>query len=211
MRNIPVFTTENGVASLILKEIPYRSTAYIKIQDTSEPIAFLKECCDFCRGLGAAKIFASGKGLDAYPLHTSVCMLQRKREDFPVTDALLVPVQRETLEHWRQIYNQRMENVPNSSYMTVFDGEKMLQDKNGYFAYRNDELIGIGMASGSRIYAVASVVSGTGQDVLAALNSVLTGQMIEVEAATANIPAMRLYTRLGFSQVAELSRWCRIL
>lgn len=211
MRNIPVFTTENGVASLTLKEIPYRGTAYIKIQDASEPVAFLKECCDFCRGLGATKIVASGNDLDKYPLHTSVCTMQRERAGVPVTDVILVPVQKESLEHWRQIYNQRMETVANSSYMTAFDGEKMLQEKNGYFAYKNDELIGIGMASDSKVYAIVSLVPGAGQDVLAALNSVLEGPMIEVEVATANIPAMRLYTRLGFLQVAELSRWYRIL
>ena len=33
MKDIPVFTTDFGVASLILKEIPYRGEAYIRIQD----------------------------------------------------------------------------------------------------------------------------------------------------------------------------------
>ena len=37
MRNIPVFTTEFGVASLILKEIPYKGTAYVRLQSSLYP------------------------------------------------------------------------------------------------------------------------------------------------------------------------------
>lgn len=210
MRNIPIFTTENGVASLTLKEIPYKETAYIKVQDTSEIAVFLKECCDFCRALGATKILASGKTLDTYPVHTDVYLMQRPREGFPASDAILVPVEEQTLEQWRNTYNKRMENVSNASYMTAFDGQKMLQDNNGYFVYRGDELLGIGMASGSKVYAIVSVIHGAGQDVLSALNSVLTGPTIEVEVASANEPAIRLYTRMGFKKVDVLSKWYRI-
>ena len=37
MKDIPVFTTENGAASLILREIPYQQSAYIILRDTREP------------------------------------------------------------------------------------------------------------------------------------------------------------------------------
>ena len=37
MKDFPVFSTSYGVASLILKEIPYRQEAYIHIQSTLEP------------------------------------------------------------------------------------------------------------------------------------------------------------------------------
>ena len=33
MKDFPVFTTEYGVSSLILREVPYRQEAYIHIQD----------------------------------------------------------------------------------------------------------------------------------------------------------------------------------
>ena len=33
MKNIPIFTTDWGVATLLLKEIPYKEIAYVKIQD----------------------------------------------------------------------------------------------------------------------------------------------------------------------------------
>ena len=38
MKDFPVFTTENGVASLILKEIPYRGEAYIHLRDS--PVSY---------------------------------------------------------------------------------------------------------------------------------------------------------------------------
>ena len=49
MKDLPLFTTEHGVASLVLKEIPYQKTAYIILRDSLEPEALLKECADFCR------------------------------------------------------------------------------------------------------------------------------------------------------------------
>ena len=44
MRNIPVFTTEFGVASLILKEIPYTGIAYVRLQSSLFPEKLLEEC-----------------------------------------------------------------------------------------------------------------------------------------------------------------------
>ena len=58
VKDFPMFTTEFGVASLILKEIPYRSEAYIIIQDTQQPEQLLQECISFCRMCGAEKIYA---------------------------------------------------------------------------------------------------------------------------------------------------------
>ena len=37
MRDMPFFETEYGVASLVLKEIPYQEVAYITILDAWEP------------------------------------------------------------------------------------------------------------------------------------------------------------------------------
>ena len=37
MKDFPMFTTEFGIASLILREIPYRGEAFILIQDTQQP------------------------------------------------------------------------------------------------------------------------------------------------------------------------------
>ena len=74
MRDFPIFTTDYGVSSLILREIPYRQEAYIHIQDV-QPDGFadhLKECVSFCRMAGAERIFARGHEMLAdYPQHMS--------------------------------------------------------------------------------------------------------------------------------------------
>jgi histidinol-phosphate/aromatic aminotransferase/cobyric acid decarboxylase-like protein len=68
MKDLPMFTTQNGVASLTLREIPYQQTAYIKLQATRQPKELLEECVGFCRAVGAEKIYASGHEiLENYP------------------------------------------------------------------------------------------------------------------------------------------------
>ena len=79
MRDFPIFTTEYGVSSLTLKEIPYKKQAFICIRDV-QPGFFeehLRECVSFCRMAGAEAIFASGSTLlQDYPLYTQVLELR---------------------------------------------------------------------------------------------------------------------------------------
>ncbi len=208
MRDIPVFTTDAGVASLTLKEIPYRSDAYIRLQDTREPERLLKECCDFCIAVGAQRIYASGHAiLEQYPFYTSVWRMSRLRDGLPETDAALFPVQPQTLEQWRTLYNEKMRDVPNSSYMTMVDAKKLIERGSGYFVHRGDSLLGIGIATGEQIDTVIAAVPGVGQDVLLALSHALSGERITLEVASANSRAIRLYEQLGFLKTAELSHW----
>ena len=70
MRDFPVFSTENGVGSLVLKEIPYNGAAYVTIHSSSFPTEFLNECVEFCRAVGARDVYAAGDDcLRQYPLH----------------------------------------------------------------------------------------------------------------------------------------------
>lgn len=212
MRDIPVFTTEAGVASLILKEIPYTAEAYIKLQDSQDPQKLLKECCDFCAAVGAQRIYASGHAiLEKYPLHTALWLMCRQREGLPETDASLFPVQKQTLEQWRTLYNKKMHGIPNASYMTSLDAQELLAKGNGYFVHRSDTLLGIGVASGDRVNAVIAATPGAGKDVLLALNHALSGELITLEVAAANTRAISLYSSLHFIKTAELSRWFRII
>lgn len=211
MKDFPIFTTQYGVASLVLKQIPYTGKAYITIQDATEPLELLKECCDFCRAAGAESVFASGHDcLGSYPFHTAVILMRCLREQLADTDAALFPVQQKTLERFRDIYNAAMKKVANAAYMTVADSQKLLTDGKGYFIHRNNELLGVGVAGGERMDAIVSLVPGCGKDVLLALNHALSGTSAEVEVATANIRAVRLYENLGFIRCRELSRWYKI-
>ena len=208
MRDFPMFTTENGVASLVLREIPYQGVAYITLQSTLEPKAFLKECVSFCKSVGAEKVFAKGHAiLEEYPFHTAVWKMSRTKDGLPETDAALFPVTERTIEQWRSIYNERMKNVPNVSTMTRTDGEELLGRGGGYFVHRGDTLLGIGIVEDAMVRAVAAVKSGAGCDTMLALCNAIFTEDIYLEVASNNQPAVKLYDRLGFQKVAELSRW----
>ncbi len=208
MKDIPVFTTENGAASLTLREIPYRGIAYVQIQSSLEPEALLEECVQFCTMCGAERIVATGHpALEKYPLRNGVILRKRPLEGLPDTDAALFPVQEQTLKKWLEIYNTAMKNVANAAWMTQKDGEEMLRKGDGYFVHRGDALLGIGKASGEKIGAIVAVQKGAGADVVLALCHALMADTVSLEVASNNERAVRLYDRLGFVPVAELCRW----
>lgn len=211
MKDLPVFTTEHGVASLILKEIPYQETAYIILRDSLEPLALARECGDFCRVCGAERIYVAGHSdLEVYPVYTAIWEMTCLRENIPDTDAALWPVQEQMLSDWQTIYNKKVTRVPNGAWMTQADAEKMLQKGDGYFVHRGETLLGIGRASADRIDWVASVTPGAGSDVVKALAHAVTEDRISLTVASENQKAVQLYERLGFLRTAETCRWYQL-
>lgn len=207
MKDFPVFTTENGVASLVLKEIPYRGEAYILLRDTRNPEALLKECVDFCRVCGARKVYASGHNVvESYPFHTSMLEMRgipNVNEDlieslFPVTEA--------TVSRWREIYNKAFALVHNAATQESKDEQRILEG-GAYFIHNQGELLGIGLIREDTIEAIASVLPGRGERVLHSLCSVCPGVPLRLEVASENHRAIALYERIGFVKVKELSRW----
>lgn len=211
MKDLPVFTTEHGVASLILKEIPYQQTAYIIVRNSLEPEALARECADFCRACGAERIYAAGdSALEGFPFYTAMWEMACLRQSIPDTDAALWPVQAQTLPQWQEIYNQKVRRVPNGAWMTKSYGEEMLKTGDGYFIHRGETLLGIGRASADRIDWVASIAPGAGAEVVKALAHVATEDTITLTVASSNGKAVRLYERLGFLRTSELSRWYQL-
>lgn len=211
MRDFPVFTTEHGVGSLVLKEIPYSGIAYVTIRDSSFPTEFLTECVEFCRAVGAGRIYASGHSvLETYPLHTSVLQMSASWEAIPETDASVFPVTDQTVRRWREIYNEKMKHVDNAAYMSERDATEMCKRGDGYFVHTDGELLGIGIAADDRIACIASVKPGSGREVVCALKNALMCERVVLDVASTNLRAIRLYESLGFVQTAELSRWYKI-
>ena len=212
MKDMPMFTTEYGVASLFLREIPYRGRAHIKIQSSLEPEKLLEECLSFCRMCGADWIDAAGDPyLEKYPLITALWAMQCPRNALGETDARLVAVTEESVQQWLDIYNERMADIPNAAYMDGRDGRELLKSGDGYFIYRENCLLGIGKAKEDFIDTVISLQPGAGETVVRALCQVLTCETVQLWVAAANTRAIRLYERLGFTKTKELSRWYRVL
>ena len=106
MRDIPFFTTQQGVASLTLSQIPYTHKAYIRIQDSAFPEMFLNECIGFCKAAGAEQVYVTGHEVcEQYPEYTKLLFMQADRSFIGETDAALFPVTSSTLERWVEIYN----------------------------------------------------------------------------------------------------------
>lgn len=211
MRDFPVFTTQYGVASLVLREIPYRGEAFITIQDSLEPGNLLEECVDFCRVCGAEKIYARGHAyVERYPLH---CSIYEMRGVACVDESLvehLWPVTEESVEKWRQLLNERMAGVDNAGTLVKAGEKEILQSGGAYFVHRSGELLGAGWLVENELRLVAAFQPGAGKRVMHTMMSLIPDQMMKLDVVSTNERAIRLYTSLGFVKTAELRRWYRV-
>lgn len=214
MRDFPIFTTEYGVSSLFLKEIPYKKEAYIRIRDVQEGFfeEHLRECVSFCRMAGAERILAADDGdLEQYPLYASIYEMRGTgwvdREKlvnlFPVTEA--------TVARWRQICNERMRDIDCTATQTAADEKEILESGGAYFVHMDGELLGIGWVKDTELLAVAAVQKGAGETVMHTLMSLIEGAQMTLEVASTNTRAIRLYEKLGFLKTREITRWYQIL
>ena len=209
LKDIPVFDTETGVSTLILKEIPYKQVAYVKVQSV-QPDGLrehLRECVSFCRMCGAERVLASGhEELDAWPLHSSIIPMARLLGACDDPGANLFPVTEQTVQNWRAIYNKKMSAVDNAATLTARD-EKEILAGGAYFVHEAGELLGIGWMKGSEVSCIAAVKPGAGERVLRTLMTLADSDRVHLEVASSNTRALRLYERMGFLQTGEPRKW----
>lgn len=213
MRDFPIFTTDYGVSSLVLKEIPYRQEAYIHIQDCQEAFfsEHLAECVSFCRMCGAELIFAKGnEKLSQYPFYTSVYQMCGKAWVDEEKLASLFPVTEATVGQWRRIYNKGMQTVDNAATLESRDEKRIVDSGSAYFVHRSGELLGIFWLEDNKLLAIVAAQKGAGETVMYTMMSLLEGQSMTLEVASTNERAIRLYEKVGFLKTAELSRWYRV-
>ena len=207
-----MFTTEFGVASLVLKEIPYRGEAYITIQDTQQPEQLLQECISFCRMCGADRIYARGHEItQGYPLH---CAVYEMRAEVRIDDSkveMLFPVTEETVGQWRQLMNERLRSVDNAATLEKKDEKEILSSSGAYFVHRSGQMLGAGWLEENELKLIASAQSGAGERVLHTLLSVAAQQEVKLDVVSTNERAIHLYEKYGFIKTAERRRWYRVL
>ncbi len=210
MRDFPFFATEYGVASLILKEIPYRQRAYIHIRQAQEGFfrPLLQECLGFCRMAGAETVFAAGHPeLEEYPLYTAVVEMRGPVAPDPEKIRHLFPVTPETVFQWREHHNRAMAGVDNAATLEAREEKRILESGGAYFVHEEGSLLGIGWLEENRLLAVAAVRKGAGERVMHTLMSLVEDERMVLEVASTNTKAIRLYERLGFVKTAEIVRW----
>lgn len=212
MKNIPMFTTDAGVASLTLEEIPYKGCAYIRLQSATSPEKLLADAIGFCRAAGALDIYATGDDhLEVYPFHTEIWEMQCARCELRAENVELIQVDDSTVTQWQQLYNRYMANVPNATTMTASGAKNLLDTKDAYFVYSEGNCIGIGKARRNKIEVVISLIPGKGSDVLRALCGVLEDGTIKVEVVSTNTRAVKLYERHGFEKTRILAKWYKVV
>lgn len=212
MRDFPMFTTEYGVASLVLKEVPYRQEAYVIIQSALQPEELLRECISFCRMVGAEKVFARGHAcLEGYPLYCAVFEMGGSMEADEEKIQNLWPVTKETVGAWRQFLNEKLRAVDNAGTLEAKDEQEILDSGGAYFVHRKGELLGAGWLAGEELKLIAAAEPGTGEWVFHSLLSVEPPEQLRLEVASTNERAIRFYEKMGMAKTAELRRWYQVL
>lgn len=207
MKDIPVFTTDNGVASLALQQIPHTGFAHITVHSASAFSDFLQECVGFCRAVGAERVFACGhKDLEQYPIYARVLSMQMPIPE-DVEQACLFPVTVESLDKWLDIYNTGMKDVPNAVALSKRAGKELVKKGTAYFVHENGNVLGIGVVEDDTVSAIVSCQKGAGELVMNSLFGALCGDIVKVEVAENNTPAMRLYQRMCFVTTGILKTW----
>ena len=206
MKDIPMFTTEYGVASLALQQIPYRAEAYVSVLQTADLPALLSECARFCRMCGAERVFAAGHpDLEKLPLYTHVIRMMGRA--VPGEIACLWPVTAENAAKWRQIYNEKMRPVDNAAVLTAVEERRLHEGTGAYFVHDGQRLLGIGWLKDQELLALASVIPGAGKVVLQTILSLAGEEAVSLEVASTNEKAIRLYEKLGFIKTEILRSW----
>ena len=211
MKDFPMFDTEYGIASLVLKEIPYKGIAYIILREVWDAEKLLNECVSFCRMCGAETICAAGhESLEQYPVHTTILEMRGEATVDKTMLKSLFPVTEATVGKWREIYNGKMYPIDNAATMTAHDEKWILDSGGAYFVHEDGELLGIGWLEDTTLLAVAAAKSGEGKIVMNTLMSLVEGAQMRLEVASTNERAIRLYEKLGFIRTKEVRKWHRI-
>lgn len=208
MNDIPIFPTQHGVASLILREIPYRQEAYIRVQDVQpgEIDLLLAECAGFCRACGAERILWTGAETDAEPEMTVLRMQGAAWVDKNLLEQVF-PVTEKTASKWRTIYNEKMRSVPQARTLSFLDEKELSETAGAYFVHHAGELLGIGWLENTHLLAIASCKSGAGERVMHTMMSLVEGTTMTLEVADRNLKAVELYKKAGFIATGIVSQW----
>jgi hypothetical protein len=212
MRDISFFPTQYGVASLGLREIPYRQEAYIQIQQAEQADIpeLLRECSAFCKACGAEKIYWSGGNSDQEPALRLLRMTGTASVDAAKVEQLF-PVTEKTVEQWRKIYNERMRDVPQSRTLSFAQEKEILDSGGAYFVHSGGSLLGIGWLEENHLLAIAALQPGAGERVAHTLMSLVEGQQMTLEVLSCNRKAISLYERLGFLVTGVVREWHELI
>lgn len=214
MRDIPIFTAQNGIASLLLGEIPYRGEAYVLVRTVFGTLSgLLEECVSFCRAAGAKTVLGGGTGdFSAYPVFARLWELGIERSALPkpARQLSIHPVRRDSALRWAHCYNERFRHIPAAQTCTDFAALALPASGEACFLRDGDAEVGLGRIRGETLAAIASLRRGYGADIVCTLAAQINVQRLTLVCAEENTAAMRLYGQLGFLQDKVHQVWHNI-
>lgn len=217
MKNIPLFTSAYGVATLILREISWSGSAYVLIRSVwNDQISeLLEECRGFCRAVGAEAIYAAWEleelpGEHAYDMIGMAC--PKSALPAPRQTVELEQVTPETAEEYLRIYNQCFRAVPSAASYDRKSLEPLYGEDLTWLAKVNGQYAAVAEISkeGLEGIGVLPEYRGIGYDLAATVLQMVPNPVVRLKVASTNARALRLYERMGFAAETVVRRWYRI-
>lgn len=214
MKDIPVFTGVHGVATLVLKEIPWSGCGYVIVRSIwTNAEAFLEECLEFCRICGAEQVYASW-GCEALPAPHAYDMVQMERlkADLPEGQTRLEALTKENAPEFLGVYDRCFRDVPNAASYGQKDVARLLGEDTAWLVRRDGVCAAIAEISKEGLEAVAVLPQfrGLGYDLTLTVLAMVPSKTLRLKVASTNKRAVALYERLGFRKTQVLSRWWKL-
>lgn len=214
MKDIPIFTGQFGIATLILREIPHQGGAYVMVRGTKEGYlqAFLEECRTFCVMAGAQWVLATAdEPLDFLPHVHDMLELSCPRALLPPPSKPVeaIPVTVENGEEFLRCYRLLFRAIPNAATYTQTDLQRILEQEQACLALVDGKTAGIAQWTDGELCAIGVLPEyrGLGHRLALTVFSRMTAEEITLRVSSSNAPALRLYQKLGFDRKRILSRW----
>ena len=162
MKDIPVFSCPDGIATLILREVPFRGEGYILVRGVFGTLeGLLAECAGFCRAAGAERLFAAGEAdFSGYSAAIRILGRSAPRESLlPAPEAVrLVPVTGETAADWAREYNARFRAVPAAESCSPAEERALAAGGEALKTINLDTLYGVYTANDKRELAHTAII-----------------------------------------------------
>ena len=215
MNNIPVFLSQWGTATLILREIPYKKTAYILLRTITDLDLLTQECAAFCRECGAEQCFVSAADSQVLLAGAPDYVLLRMTAEKASLPRLENPFRLEPLcpdneDLYISLYNRCFRTVTNAATYDKRELQRVYRmGQQAYVAWLEGEPCGMGELHESELAAVGLLPEfrGKGKYLTLALLDRCPGPEISLTVVSDNARALALYEKLGFQTESVVSKW----
>ena len=215
MNNIPVFLSQWGTATLILREIPYKKTAYILLRTITDLDLLTQECAAFCRECGAEDCFVSAADsetvLSGKPAYELLRMTAEKASlPHPENPFRLEPLCPDNEDLYISLYNRCFRAVSNAATYDKRELQRVYRmGQQAYVAWLEGEPCGMGELHESELAAVGLLPEfrGKGSYLTLALLDRCPGPEVSLTVVSDNARALALYEKLGFQTESVVSKW----